>query len=97
MGEDRMVVRFLLVDVPAPVSYIATECNAEPKDWVRYVLSLTFRCFRLLTGGWLVGCLQMSQDFWQRLFHVKICVNALNKGHKVSISLDDDDISTQCC
>jgi hypothetical protein len=99
MGEDLTVVRFLLVDVPAPVYYVATECNAEPKDWVRYVLSLAFRCFRLLTGGWLVGCLHVSQDFWQRLFHVKICVNVLNKGHKVSILLDDDDddISIRYC
>jgi hypothetical protein len=93
MGEDLTVVRFLLVDVPAPVYYVATECNAEPKDWVRYVLSLAFRCFRLLTGGWLVGCLHVSQDFWQRLFHVKICVNTLNKGHKVSHCFNDDDIS----
>jgi hypothetical protein len=57
MGEDRMVVRFLLVVVSVPVCYIAPGCNAEPKNWVRCVLSLTFRCFRLLTGGWLVGCL----------------------------------------
>jgi hypothetical protein len=49
---------------------------SEFTDCVEYVLSLAFECFRLLTGGWLVGCLHVSQDFWQRLFHVKIFVNA---------------------
>jgi heme A synthase len=76
MGEDGDVVKYLVVEVSGLVYYVAAEYDAEPTDRVRYVLSLAFGCFRLLTGGWLVGCLHVSQDFWQRLFHVKIFVNA---------------------